>query len=153
MYRCVTMYITTLPVPGKHMVCAPKLYNDSTGKIWRVLRLISGGGLSLTGSHLMCGDFLYNSPRKWWWYRWLCWFLCATGVVCILVGHEHYSVDVVALRQAPSNLLARVWWNRVFNFLERNVQEPVPVVFSWPVALPSSCTQRYRIVDTAARDE
>ncbi|MEQ2187964.1 hypothetical protein GOODEAATRI_010138 [Goodea atripinnis] len=60
MYRCVTMYITTLPVPGKHMVCAPKLYNDSRGKIWRILRLISGGGLSLTSSNLMCGDFLYS---------------------------------------------------------------------------------------------
>ncbi|CAL8241264.1 unnamed protein product [Merluccius merluccius] len=191
MYRCVTMYITTLPVPGKHMVCAPKLYNDSTGKIWRVLRLISGGGLSLTGSHLMCGDFLYSghtvmltlaylfiaeySPRRLWWYRWLCWLLSATGVVFILVGHEHYSVDVVvgyfvttrvfwcyhtmanthALRRAPNNLLSRTWWNPVFNFLERNVQEPVPVVFCWPIALPSSCTQRYRSVDNAAtsRDE
>ncbi|CAL8378415.1 unnamed protein product [Boreogadus saida] len=189
MYRCVTMYITTLPVPGKHMVCAPKLYNDSTGKIWRVLQLISGGGLSLTGSDLMCGDFLYSghtvmltlaylfiaeySPRRLWWYRWLCWLLSASGVVCILVGHEHYSVDVVvgyfvttrvfwtyhtmanthALRRAPNNLLARTWWNPVFNFLERNVQEPVPVVFSWPITLPSSCTQRYRSVDTSARDE
>lgn len=188
MYRCVTMYITTLPVPGKHMVCAPKLYNDSSGKIWRILRLISGGGLSLTGSHLMCGDFLYSghtvmltlsylfikeySPRWMRWYHWFCWLLSASGVVCILIGHEHYSIDVVigyfvttrlfwwyhtmantqVLRQAPNNYLSRTWWNPVFNFLEWNVQTSVPIVFSWPFPLPSSCRQRYRIVE-GTRDE
>lgn len=188
MYRCVTMYITTLPVPGKHMVCAPKLYNDSEGKIWRILRLISGGGLSLTGSHMMCGDFLYSghtvmctlsylfikeySPRWMWWYHWICWLLSASGVLCILIAHEHYSIDVVigyfattrlfwwyhtmanthSLRQASNNFLSRTWWNPIFNFLERNVQATVPVVFCWPVNLPSSCRQRYRIVE-GGRDE
>ncbi|XP_077962077.1 phosphatidylcholine:ceramide cholinephosphotransferase 2 [Gasterosteus aculeatus] len=188
MYRCVTMYITTLPVPGKHMVCAPKLYNDSTGKIWRILGMISGGGLSLTGSHLMCGDFLYSghtvmltlsylfikeySPRWMWWYHWSCWLLSASGVVCILVAHEHYSVDVVigyiastrtfwwyhtmadthALRQPPSSFLWRTWWSPVFNFLERNVHTAVPITFSWPVTLPSCCRPRYRMVE-GGRDE
>ncbi|XP_019713795.1 phosphatidylcholine:ceramide cholinephosphotransferase 2-like [Hippocampus comes] len=188
MYRCITMYITTLPVPGQHMVCAPKLYDDSTGKIWRIVRLISGGGLSLTGSHMMCGDFLYSghtvmltlsylfikeySPRWMCWYQWICWLLSASGVLCILVGHEHYSIDVLvgyfvttrlfwwyhtmanthALRRAPNNFLSRTWWNPVFNFLERNVQTNVPVVFSWPLTLPSSCRQRYRMVE-GGRDE
>nr|XP_020477842.1 phosphatidylcholine:ceramide cholinephosphotransferase 2-like [Monopterus albus]XP_020477843.1 phosphatidylcholine:ceramide cholinephosphotransferase 2-like [Monopterus albus]XP_020477844.1 phosphatidylcholine:ceramide cholinephosphotransferase 2-like [Monopterus albus] len=188
MYRCITMYITTLPVPGNHMVCAPKLYNNSTGKIGRILRLLSGGGLSLTGSHLMCGDFLYSghtvmltlsylfikeySPPWMWWYRWVCWFLSASGILCILIAHEHYSIDVViayfvttrifwwyhamanthALHQAPSNYLSRTWWNPVFNFLEKNVQTTVPIVFECPVALPSSCRQRYKMVE-GARDE
>uniref|UniRef100_A0A667Y8J0 Sphingomyelin synthase 2a n=1 Tax=Myripristis murdjan TaxID=586833 RepID=A0A667Y8J0_9TELE len=123
LYRCVTMYITTLPVPGMHMTCAPKLHGNSQAKIQRVLQLISGGGLSITGSHLMCGDFLYSghtvmltltylfikeySPRSFWWYHLMCWLLSAVGVVCILVAHEHYSVDVVVAYFITSRLF---WW-------------------------------------------
>ncbi|XP_038841751.1 phosphatidylcholine:ceramide cholinephosphotransferase 2-like isoform X1 [Salvelinus namaycush] len=195
MYRCITMYITTLPVPGKHFTCAPKLYGDSEGMVWRILGLISGGGLSITGGHLMCGDFLYSghtvtltlaylfiqeySPKKMWWYVWLCWLLSAVGVVCILIGHEHYSIDVVfayfitsrlfwwyhtmantqALRGASNNYLSRTWWNPVFHFLERNVMATVPCVFSWPVSLPSAwCNinpcERYSMVEgDGNRDE
>ncbi|ROL01451.1 Phosphatidylcholine:ceramide cholinephosphotransferase 2 [Anabarilius grahami] len=177
LYRMVTMYITTLPVPSMHMDCAPKLYGDSHGKIKRVLQLVSGGGLSITGSHLMCGDFLYSghtvmltltflfiheySPRSLFWrcYHVICWLLSAVGVVCILIAHEHYSVDVVvayfitsrlfywyhtmannqALRGSPHNYLNRTWWNLVFNFLEKNVKTTVPCTFSRPVSLPSAC--------------
>ncbi|XP_071025070.1 phosphatidylcholine:ceramide cholinephosphotransferase 2 [Oncorhynchus clarkii lewisi] len=175
LYRCVTMYITTLPVPGNHFTCAPKLYGDSHAKMQRVLTLISGGGLSITGSHLMCGDFLYSghtvmltltylfikeySPRTFWWYHLMCWLLAAVGVVCILVAHEHYSVDVVvayfitsrlfwwyhtmanvqALRCSPNNYLTNTWWNPVFNFFERNVQTQVPCSFCWPITWPPAC--------------
>ena len=34
LYRCVTMYITTLPVPGMHMTCAPKVSPIQTPE-WR----------------------------------------------------------------------------------------------------------------------
>ncbi|XP_036447072.1 phosphatidylcholine:ceramide cholinephosphotransferase 2 [Colossoma macropomum] len=175
LYRIITMYITTLPVPSMHMNCAPKLHDDPIGKVHRVLQLLSGGGLSITGSHMMCGDFLYSghtvmltltflfireySPRSLWWYHLICWFLSAVGVVCILVAHEHYSVDVVvayfitsrlfwwyhtlannqSLKDSPHNYLNRVWWRFFFRFMERNVTTMVPCTFSWPLSLPATC--------------
>lgn len=122
--------------------------------------------------YTMCCVCCSDSPRWMWWYQWLCWLLSASGVVCILIGHEHYSIDVViayiattrtfwwyhtmanthTLRRAPNNYLSRTWWNPIFNFLEGNVKTTVPIVFSWPVALPSFCRQRYRMVG-AGRDE
>ncbi|XP_036407434.1 phosphatidylcholine:ceramide cholinephosphotransferase 2-like [Megalops cyprinoides] len=188
LYRCVTMYITTLPVPGMHMTCAPKVYGDSQAKVHRILQLISGGGLSMTSSNLMCGDFLYSghtvmltltylfikeySPRSLWWYHLICWLLSAVGVVCILVAHEHYSVDVVVayfitsrlfwwyhtmanvqeLRSSPHNYLMNTWWNPMFSFFEKNVQTQVPCTFSWPISWPPSCfknsCKRYTMVQS-----
>lgn len=37
-----------------------QLHGDSHAKMQRILQLISGGGLSITNSHLLCGDFLYS---------------------------------------------------------------------------------------------
>ncbi|XP_076842324.1 phosphatidylcholine:ceramide cholinephosphotransferase 2 [Brachyhypopomus gauderio] len=173
LYRMITMYVTTLPVPSMHMECAPKLYNNSMAKLSRVVQLFLGGGLSITGSHIMCGDFLYSghtviltltflfireySPRSLWWYHLICWLLSTVGVVCILLAHEHYSVDVIVayfitsrlfcwyhtmannqcLRDSPHNYLSRVWWGCLFEFMERNVSGPVPCTFSCPLALPT----------------
>uniref|UniRef100_UPI003AAE6F48 phosphatidylcholine:ceramide cholinephosphotransferase 1-like n=1 Tax=Centroberyx gerrardi TaxID=166262 RepID=UPI003AAE6F48 len=60
LYRCVTMYVTTLPVPGRHFTCAPKVSGDHVLQMRRVMQMIAGGGLTLTGSHHMCGDYLYS---------------------------------------------------------------------------------------------
>uniref|UniRef100_A0A8C5M0I8 Sphingomyelin synthase 2 n=1 Tax=Leptobrachium leishanense TaxID=445787 RepID=A0A8C5M0I8_9ANUR len=176
LYRCITMYVTTLPVPGLHFQCAPKLNDDSYAKVQRVLRLISGGGLSITGSHILCGDFLYSghtviltitylfikeySPRNFWWYHIICWCLSAVGVVCILVAHEHYTVDVIVAyfvttrlfwwyhavaneknlkASSQTNFLSRVWWFPVFFFFEKNIQTSIPCSFSWPISWPPSC--------------
>ncbi|XP_030629967.1 phosphatidylcholine:ceramide cholinephosphotransferase 2 [Chanos chanos] len=192
LYRCVTMYVTTLPVPGMHFNCAAKLYGDSQGKVYRILRLISGGGLSITGSHLMCGDFLYSghtvmltltflfikeySPPSFRWYHVICWILSAVGVVCILVAHEHYTIDVLVayyitsrlfywyhtmannqtLRGSSQNYLSRTWWFPAFNFLEKNVKTTVPCTFCWPISIPTSSfkspCERYSKVQST-RDE
>lgn len=48
-----------------------------------------------------------DSPRSFWWYHLVCWLLSAVGVVCILVAHEHYSVDVVVAYFITSRLF---WW-------------------------------------------
>ncbi|XP_062871468.1 phosphatidylcholine:ceramide cholinephosphotransferase 2 [Trichomycterus rosablanca] len=129
LYRIITMYITTLPVPSNHMNCAPKLNDDSLGKVHRIFQLVSGGGLSITGSHMMCGDFMYSghtvmltltflfireySPPSLWWYQLICWVMSAVGVVFILVAHEHYSVDVVVAYFITSRLFC--WYHTMAN--------------------------------------
>lgn len=42
-----------------------------------------------------------------WWYHWSCWLLSASGVVCILIAHEHYSIDVLIGYIATTRLF---WW-------------------------------------------
>lgn len=169
MYRCVTMYITTLPVPGMHFKCSPKLLGDWEAQMRRVMKMIAGGGLSITGSHTMCGDYLYSghtvmltitylfineySPRRFWWYPWVCCVLSAVGIFCILLAHDHYSVDVVlayfittrlfwwyhsmanqqSLKEtSQSNPFSRVWWFRVFRYFEENVRGTVPRNYQLP---------------------
>ncbi|KFM03694.1 Phosphatidylcholine:ceramide cholinephosphotransferase 2 [Aptenodytes forsteri] len=176
LYRCITMYVTTLPVPGMHFQCAPKLNGDSQAKVQRILRLISGGGLSITGSHILCGDFLFSghtvvltliylfikeySPRHFWWYHLICWLMSAAGIICILVAHEHYTIDVIIALltitrlfwwyhsmanektlkvSSQTNFLSRAWWYPIFYFFEKNVQGSVPCSFSWPISWPPSC--------------
>ncbi|XP_048843454.1 phosphatidylcholine:ceramide cholinephosphotransferase 1 [Brienomyrus brachyistius] len=171
LYRCITMYITTLPVPGMHFKCSPKLFGDWESQMRRVMKMIAGGGLSITGSHTMCGDYLYSghtvmltltylfikeySPKRFWWYHWICWTLSVVGIFCILLAHDHYTVDVVvayyittrlfwwyhtmanqeALKKpSMGNFFSRVWWYRFFQYLEENVRGIVPRKYHLPIA-------------------
>lgn len=188
LYRCITMYVTTLPVPGMHFKCSPKLMGDTEAQMRRIMKMIAGGGLSITGSHSLCGDYLYSghtvmltltylfikgySPKRFWWYHWTCWILSAVGIFCILLAHDHYTIDVVVAyfittrlfwwyhtmaNQQPlketsqSNLFSRVWWYRLFQYFEENVKGHVPrsyqLPFSWGV-VQWSRSVKYSKLDT-----
>ncbi|XP_032835970.1 phosphatidylcholine:ceramide cholinephosphotransferase 1-like [Petromyzon marinus] len=185
LYRCVTMYITTLPVPGRHFHCSPKVLGDVELQMRRVMKLIAGGGLSLTGAHTLCGDYLYSghtvvltltclfaqeySPRRWLWYRVLCFLLAASGIVAILAAHDHYSIDVLAAyyvttrlhytyhsmasttdlkSRGSGNWFRKLWWFRIFLILEGNVSTSVPLRFSLPM-LNAGRRGRYTRVEMA----
>ncbi|KAM9804344.1 phosphatidylcholine:ceramide cholinephosphotransferase 1 [Neosynchiropus ocellatus] len=187
LYRCITMYITTLPVPGMHFRCSPKLQGNWEGHVSRVMKMIAGGGLSITGSHTMCGDYLYSghtvmltltylfikeySPRRFWVYHWICWTLSAVGIFCVLLAHDHYTVDVAVAyfittrlfwwyhtmanqkslkKKSESNLFSRVWWYRLFEYFEENVSGVVPRRYQLPLSLQSLWNRcwRYRVLDS-----
>lgn len=50
---------------------------------------------------------LSDSPKRFWWYHWVCWTLSAVGIFCILLAHDHYTVDVVVAYFITTRLF---WW-------------------------------------------
>ncbi len=131
-YRAVTMYVTVLPKPNEHYKCAPKAGDDLTVLmvLHRVVKLLSGFGLSINGDHVYCGDYIYSghtmtlvmtylivhqySPRRWYLLHWASWCLAAFGVMVLLMARGHYSVDVVLAYW----ITTRLWW--VYHTLANN---------------------------------
>jgi shingomyelin synthase len=56
---------------------------------------------------LPCLSLLSDSPKRFWWYHWFCWTLSAVGIFCILLAHDHYTVDVVVAYFITTRLF---WW-------------------------------------------
>ena len=62
-YRALTMCVTVLPKADKTYTCMPKTpRNETTAMMYvdRVLTIISGGGLSINGKHVFCGDYIFS---------------------------------------------------------------------------------------------
>jgi len=175
LYRSCTMYVTTLPVPGLHFRCAPKAHGQISLMLTRAIGLLLGGGLSITGSHHLCGDYLFSghtvmivvcvlsiieyTPRRWWYVHWISWMVSAVAIICILLAHDHYTIDVViaymvttrlfytyhtlcnvqVLRDSGnSNMISRYWWFPLFKYFEGNVScnGPLPRQYEWPLPWP-----------------
>ncbi|KAK3559744.1 hypothetical protein QTP86_020754 [Hemibagrus guttatus] len=109
MLRCITMFVTSLSVPGQHLQCTGKMYGDMWAKLQRAVAIWSGFGMTLTGVHT-CGDYMFSghtvvltmlnffvteyTPRSWNFIHTLSWVLNLFGIFFILAAHEHYSIDV-----------------------------------------------------------
>jgi len=125
-YRSITMYITALPKPDPKYPCAPKLNHTITFRelMSRVITIAAGGGLSLGGTQVYCGDFIFSghtlvlmmsffvireySPRtrKFLLFHLVSLTMCVAGVVMLLLSRGHYSIDCLVAYWITS----RVWW-------------------------------------------
>uniref|UniRef100_A0A915HU88 Sphingomyelin synthase-like domain-containing protein n=1 Tax=Romanomermis culicivorax TaxID=13658 RepID=A0A915HU88_ROMCU len=94
--RAFCMLVTQVPVADPKYYCSPKDNDTAFSEvILRSLQLLSGGGLQINGKHTFCGDYIYNSPRRYWPLHWAVWSLSAGGIFCILLSRGHYTIDVI----------------------------------------------------------
>ena len=64
-YRAITMMVTVLPKANKDYYCEPKLKTQGQvltfgTVLLRVVKLLSGFGLTMNGKHTYCGDFIFS---------------------------------------------------------------------------------------------
>ncbi|XP_014677317.1 PREDICTED: phosphatidylcholine:ceramide cholinephosphotransferase 1-like isoform X2 [Priapulus caudatus] len=160
-FRCITMFVTILPVPSEELKCSPKTGLSVNVVVRRAIKLLSGFGLSVTGVHNLCGDYIYSghtfilimtymfireyTPRSFVILHWLTWLMCCVGVFCVLASHEHYTVDVVLAYYISTRLF---WCYHTLaasrelkkqtpsNYLTRNFWFPIFVWFERNVGGP-----------------
>ncbi|KAI1292013.1 Sphingomyelin synthase-related protein 1 [Halotydeus destructor] len=107
--RCITMIITSLSVPGRHLECKARPFGDWKDKIVQAYVIWQGGGMSIKGVRT-CGDYMFSghtvvltllnffiteyTPPSMYYLHTTSWVLNLFGIFFILAGHEHYSIDV-----------------------------------------------------------
>ena len=116
--RCVTMLITSLSVPGKHLECAPRPYGDIWNKCYNAFIIWTGAGLTLQGVRT-CGDYMFSGhtvgltllnffiteyTSHIYMLHTFTWICNVFGVFFIIAAHEHYSIDVFVAFYIASRL-------------------------------------------------
>merc|ERR1711935_423756 len=124
---------------------------DMTGKNMCGDYMYSGHTCVLTSAALFILEY---SPKRWWLYHYLVTVSAIIGVLSIAISHEHYTIDLIAayyvcthhfwsfhtlaanqdLKNASNdkNMFKRVWWWRIFVFMEGNTI-PIPRVHTNPI--------------------
>ncbi|CDI98386.1 sphingomyelin synthase protein 1 [Echinococcus multilocularis] len=125
--RSITMIITSLSVPGKHLLteCRPFVFNSYREKFARAAEIWFGMGMTLRGVRT-CGDYMFSghttvitmlnffiteyTPCRLNRLHNFTWVLNVFGVFFILAAHEHYSIDVFVAIYITSRLFLYYHW-------------------------------------------
>ncbi|KAG2394137.1 hypothetical protein C9374_003901 [Naegleria lovaniensis] len=113
--RCLTMFITSLSVPGSHLTSecmksrAANITLTFEEKMNRAIEITLGFGLSIMNVKT-CGDYMFSghvsiitllnytineyTPKNWKGLHIITWVLNCFGAFFVLAAHEHYSIDV-----------------------------------------------------------
>ena len=124
-YRALTMCVTVLPKADPHAICLPKIPpNETSALVYfeRVRTIISGGGLMISGKHVLCGDYIFSghtmtfavgylaikqySPAAFVLLHRGSFVSALLGVILLLLGRGHYTIDVLAAYFVST----RLWW-------------------------------------------
>ncbi|CAB4056061.1 SGMS [Lepeophtheirus salmonis] len=142
-YRAITMFVTILPAANPSYHCAPKLVDSGRvltvrEVIKRVLKILSGFGLSINGKHVYCGDYIYSghtmiavlcyliiaeyTDRRWYLFHYLVWLLAVTAIVMLMLARGHYSIDVIIAYYITTRLFWLYHSIAYFDSLKRSSQ-------------------------------
>ena len=92
-YRALTMIITVLPAANPEYLCDPQLnHTISAGEVaHRVVKIISGFGLSINGQHVYCGDWIFSGHTM----------ILILAYLIVAEYSPRYDIDMTLLWQWP----------------------------------------------------
>ncbi|XP_032239989.2 uncharacterized protein LOC5514553 [Nematostella vectensis] len=106
--RCVTMFVTSLSVPGIHLECSGKLYGDVWAKLHRAFEIMFGFGMSVNGVR-SCGDYMFSGHTVV--ITLLNFFITESKECSITVCNANLKITMVGL--PPVQKSTKVYWTSV----------------------------------------
>ncbi|CAB4060415.1 SAMD8 [Lepeophtheirus salmonis] len=133
--RCVTMLITSLSVPGKHLKCSPRPYGDVWNKYRQAYQIWSGAGLTTQGVRT-CGDYMFSGHTVG--LTLLNFFITEYTSTKIYFLHTFTwicNVFVEAIVSLQKKRIVTGFGFPLFSYFEEGVHGQIPNEFEWPLTL------------------